>query len=85
MNRVIILESLLTLAAVLVLGPGSSALVEQAARQAGVGQNSPPPRAAVGRQTIQHRPSLRCNQHCGRAGPVPQSARHRRWSDACKA
>ncbi|HEX4028068.1 MAG TPA: hypothetical protein VHX18_10635 [Rhizomicrobium sp.] len=34
MNRVIILESLLALAAVAVLGPGSSALVEQAARQA---------------------------------------------------
>jgi hypothetical protein len=34
MNRVIILESLLALAAVAVLGPGSSLLVGQAARQA---------------------------------------------------
>ena len=33
MNRVIILESLLALAAVAVLGPGTSVLVEQAARQ----------------------------------------------------
>ena len=34
MNRMIILESLLALAAVAVLGPGTSLLVEQAARQA---------------------------------------------------
>jgi hypothetical protein len=34
MNRVIILESLFALAAVAVLGPGTSVLVEQAARQA---------------------------------------------------
>ena len=34
MNRVIILESLLALAAIAVLGPGTSLLVELAARQA---------------------------------------------------
>jgi hypothetical protein len=34
MNRVIILESLLALAAVVVLGQGTSLLVEQATRQA---------------------------------------------------
>jgi len=34
MNRMIILESLLALAAVTVLGPGTSVLIEQAARQA---------------------------------------------------
>ncbi|HEX4273138.1 MAG TPA: hypothetical protein VHZ32_17230 [Rhizomicrobium sp.] len=34
MNRVILLESLLALAAVAVLGPGTSVLVQQAARQA---------------------------------------------------
>jgi hypothetical protein len=34
MNRMIIIESLLALAAVTVLGPGTSLLVEQAARQA---------------------------------------------------
>lgn len=34
MNRVIVLESLLALAAVAVLGPGTSLLVEMAARQA---------------------------------------------------
>ncbi|HUE63002.1 MAG TPA: hypothetical protein VMO78_01390 [Rhizomicrobium sp.] len=34
MNRVIILESLMALAAVAVLGPGTSLLFEQAARQA---------------------------------------------------
>ena len=34
MNRVIILESLLALAAVVVLGPGTSMLAEQAALQA---------------------------------------------------
>jgi hypothetical protein len=34
MNRVIILQSLLALIAVAVLGPGTSALAEQAARQA---------------------------------------------------
>ncbi|HVW75160.1 MAG TPA: hypothetical protein VHC39_16100 [Rhizomicrobium sp.] len=34
MNRVIFLESLLALAAVAVLGPGTSVLVQQAARQA---------------------------------------------------
>jgi hypothetical protein len=33
MNRVIILESLLALAAMVVLGPGTSMLAEQAARQ----------------------------------------------------
>lgn len=33
MNRVIILESLLALAAVAVLGPGTSVLVREAARQ----------------------------------------------------
>ena len=34
MNRVIILESLLALAAAAVLGPGTSELVREAARQA---------------------------------------------------
>jgi hypothetical protein len=34
MNRAIILESLLALAAVMVLGPGTSLLVELAAKQA---------------------------------------------------
>ena len=34
MNRMIILENLLALAAVLVLGPGTSILVQQAAKQA---------------------------------------------------
>jgi hypothetical protein len=34
MNRVMIMESLLALAAVAVLGPGTSLLVELAARQA---------------------------------------------------
>ena len=34
MDRVIIIESLLALAAVAILGPGTSLLVEQAARQA---------------------------------------------------
>ncbi len=34
MNRVIILESLVALAAMVVLGPGTSLLVELAARQA---------------------------------------------------
>ena len=34
MNRVIILESLLALAAVAVLGPGTSMLVRKAAKQA---------------------------------------------------
>ena len=34
MNRVIILESLLALAAVMVLGPGTSMLVREAAKQA---------------------------------------------------
>ena len=34
MNRVIILESLLALAAVAVLGPGTSLLVREAAQQA---------------------------------------------------
>jgi hypothetical protein len=34
MNRMIILENLLALAAVVVLGPGTAVLVEQAARQA---------------------------------------------------
>lgn len=34
MNRVIILESLLALVAVAVLGPGTSVLVREAARQA---------------------------------------------------
>jgi hypothetical protein len=37
MNRMIILENLLALAAVVVLGPGTSILVQQAAKQA-VGQ-----------------------------------------------
>jgi hypothetical protein len=34
MNRVILLESLLALVALTILGPGTSLLVEQAARQA---------------------------------------------------
>ena len=34
MNRVIILENLLALAAIAVLGPGTSVLVREAARQA---------------------------------------------------
>ena len=34
MNRVMILESLLALAAVAILGPGTSVLVQQAAQQA---------------------------------------------------
>lgn len=34
MNRVILLESLLALVAIAILGPGTSVLVQQAARQA---------------------------------------------------
>lgn len=34
MNRVIILENLMALAAVVVLGPGTAVLVQQAAKQA---------------------------------------------------